>query len=102
MRRTVSAALTASLLTIATPALAQDQPATAPAEDGRIVFEPDQISPEIAGWNFIGTGTTQQAVNPPPACTSDSDIIQAQAAGPQRYDDNGAPIRTSAAVCSVD
>lgn len=97
MRLTVIAVL--SSMVLAAPVLAQDQPA-APDPD-RIVFDIKQNATDSAAWDFGNSRTFQQAASPPPACLADSDIIQAQAAGPQRYDDNGAPIRAPAA-CTLD
>jgi hypothetical protein len=102
MRHAMIAVLSSMLL--AAPALAQDQPAAPsaarPAAD-RIVFDIDQNATDAGEWDFGIARTSQQSTMPPPVCSSDSDIIQAQSTGPQRYDDNGAPIR-AAASCSLD
>lgn len=97
MRLAVIAIL--SCVVLAAPALAQDQPA-APAAD-RIVFDIEPNGTDVDEWDFGIVRANQQPVSPPPACSSDNDIIQAQATGPQRYDDNGAPIRAPAS-CTLD
>lgn len=103
MRQAVVVIASAGLLAISTPALAQDQTAVAPANPDRIVFDLGNTGPDAQAEPVRTTGfrIRQQSATPPPACTSDSDIIQAQAAGPQRYDDNGAPVRTPAS-CTLD
>ncbi|MES2699172.1 MAG: hypothetical protein V4647_06140 [Pseudomonadota bacterium] len=97
MRLAVIAVL--SCVVLAAPARAQDQPA-APRAD-RIVFDIEPNGTDLDEWDFGIARANQQPASPPPTCSSDNDIIQAQATGPQRYDDNGAPIRTPAS-CSLD
>ncbi len=101
MRHAVFAILSAALLAITAPALAQGQPGGSPADANRIVFDLGAVSQDAAPAVARTTGFRTRQQEPPPACSSDSDIIQAQAAGPQRYDDNGAPIR-AAPSCSLD
>jgi len=101
--RSAMIAISTGLLALAAPAMAQDG-AAAPADANRITFDLGTTESSVArdAWGIGDFVAQQGAAEPVPTCTSDSDIIDAQASAPQRYDDNGAPIRRTAATCSLD
>lgn len=93
VRRLSITMLSAALLGLAWPALAQEQAApTIAADPDTIQFDLDQVEDDNDDWG-IAEFRARQNASQAASCGSDSELLAAQSTSSPRYDDNGALIR---------